>query len=135
MQDIVFSEISETYKKFKNIIKDMERLESKIVSLENKMESEIKRLESKIVSLENKMENEIKRLEGKIVSLENKMESEIKRLENKIENVKRLEGKIENLSCSIDLKFKIVIGLIILGFTIFNPNFVTILKMIFSFFK
>ena len=115
-----------TKEEFKSEIK---RLEDKITSLEEKMEIEVNRLE-------NKMENEIKRLESKIVSLENKMESEIKRLENKIENeVKRLEGKIENLSRSIDLKFKIVIGLIILGFTIFNPNFVTILKMIFSFFK
>jgi len=64
------------------------------------------------------------------------MESELKGLENKIENeVKRLEGKIENLSHSIDLKFKIVIGLIVLGFIISNPNFVTILKMLFSLFK
>ena len=145
-----------TKEEFKSEISRLEiKIESEIKRLEDKIESEIKRLEEKIENkaklLERKIENEIKRLEGKIESevkrLEGKIESEIKRLEGKIESevkrlegkieseIKRLEGKIENLSNSIDIKFKIVIGLIILGFTIFNPNFANILKWFFSLFK
>ncbi len=124
---------------------EINRLENEIKHLENKI-GNLKEFTQKLVTkeefksefnrLENKIESESKRLEAELKRLENKIDIEIKRLENKIEaETKHLEDKIENLKQTIDIKFKIVIGLIILGFTIFNPNFITILKMFLSLFN
>ena len=148
-------DLNKEFERLENIsIQQKESIENNLYSrlvqklpTKEELQSEIKRLEDKIGSLENKIEGEIKRLENKIETeskrLEAKVETEIKRLENKIVSeskrleieIRRLEDKIILLEDKMDLKFKIVIGLIILGFTLFNPNFITILKMILSLFK
>ncbi len=146
-------DLNKEFEKFESISKEYkENIENNLYSrllqklpTKEELKNEINRLENEIKYLGNEIGN-LKEFIQKLVTKE-EFKSEINRLENKIESetirletkLKRLENdfKIEfkHLEEKIDIKFKIVIGLIILGFTLFNPNFITIFKMFLSLFK
>ena len=89
--------------------------------------------ESHMARLESFVHSETERLESYVRSevrrLEDAMQTQVKRLEDLIRTeIKRVEQMIEQKIGRIEDKLAFIVILIILGFTLFNPSFVELLK-------
>jgi len=91
------------------------------------LKAEINALRSEIKALEEKMDAKYSALEERIKAVE----AEVKALEEKMnERYQRLEEKFDHKIDRTNLLLFFLIILSILGMTLFNPNFISIIKML-----
>ncbi len=102
-------------------------LKTEIKALEEKVDTKYSYLEGLIHSLEEKMDAKYSVLEEKIKAVE----TEVKALDEKMnERYQRLEEKFDHKIDRTNLLLFFLIILTILGMTLFNPNFIGIVKML-----
>ncbi len=113
--------------KYSALEEKINAVEKEVKALEEKMDAKYSYLEGLIHSLEEKMDAKYSALEDRIKSVE----TEIKALDEKMnERYQRLEEKFDHKIDRTNLLLIFLIILTILGTTLFNPNFINIMKML-----
>jgi len=111
------------------------KLVQKLVTKEE-FKSEINRLDQKIdfvyKDLNNKIQELGKRIEIMYTEINKRMDYQHQSLQSEI---RRLETEIKRVEQNINTKFLILIGIMLLGFTLLNPYTATIIKSVVSFIK
>ncbi len=105
---------------FKALKTEINALEEKVDAKYSVLEEKINAVEKEVRALEEKMDAKYSYLEGLINALRNEMNERYQRLEEKFDH------KIDRTN----LLLIFLIILTILGTTLFNPNFINIMKML-----
>ncbi len=111
-----------------------EALKSEIKSLEEKVDAKYSVLEERINAVEKEVKALEEKMNAKYSALEERIkavETEVKALDEKMnERYQRLEEKFDHKIDRTNLLLIFLIILTILGTTLFNPNFINIMKML-----
>jgi len=112
---------------FEALKAEINALRSEIKALEEKMDAKYSALEEKMDAKYSVLEERIKAVEAQVKALEEKMKA-FQDMMN--ERYQRLEERLDHKIDRTNLLLFFLIILSILGMTLFNPNFISIIKML-----
>ena len=111
------------------------KLVQKLITKEE-FKSEIKRLETEIKHLDQKVDFVYQRLDQKIDFIYNDLNNKIQELSKRMDyQHQALQSEIKRVEQNVNAKFWILIVIMLIGFTLFNPYSANIIKSLVSFIK
>ena len=111
------------------------KLVQKLITKEE-FKSEIKRLETEIKRLDQKVDSVYQRLDQKIDFIYSDLNNKIQELSKRMDyQHQALQSEIKRVEQNVNAKFWILIVIMLIGFTLFNPYSANIIKSLVSFIK